>query len=125
MAEYVYPALFHPNSDGTYTVTYPDLPGCITEGKSLENAMYMAQTALSQWVEFAAEQKESLPSPSAVKALPSAEEEFITLIRAEIKSDRAVKRTVSLPKWMDDKVAEVGLSLSRVLQDALKERFSV
>lgn len=125
MAEYVYPALFHPNSDGTYTVTYPDLPGCITEGKSLENAMYMAQTALSQWVEFAAEQKESLPAPSAVKALPSAEEEFITLIRAEIKSDRAVKRTVSLPKWMDDKVAEVGLSLSRVLQDALKERFSV
>lgn len=124
MAEYVYPALFHSNPDGSYTVTYPDLPGCITEGKSLENALYMAQTALSQWVEFAAEQKDFLPAPSAVKALPSAEDEFITLIRAEVKSDRAVKRTVSIPKWMDDKVSEVGLSLSRVLQDALKERFS-
>ena len=39
------------------------------------------------------------------------------------KENRAVKRTVSIPKWMDDLVIESGLSLSRVLQDALKQRF--
>ena len=39
MAEYVYPALFHKNDDNSYTITYPDLPGCISEGKSLENAL--------------------------------------------------------------------------------------
>ena len=32
--EYVYPAVFHPNDDGSITITYPDLPGCISEGKS-------------------------------------------------------------------------------------------
>ena len=31
MAEYVYPAIFHANEDNTFTITYPDLPGCITE----------------------------------------------------------------------------------------------
>ena len=46
MAEYVYPAIFHQNKDGSFTITYPDLPGCISEGKSLGNAMYMAQTCL-------------------------------------------------------------------------------
>ena len=51
MAEYVYPAIFHANEDNTFTITYPDLPGCITEGKSLANAMYMAQYALTQWLE--------------------------------------------------------------------------
>ena len=36
MAEYVYPAIFHTNEDGSFTVTYPDLPGCITEAKKKE-----------------------------------------------------------------------------------------
>ncbi len=65
----------------------------------------MAQSALTQWVEFLTE--------------------FVSLIRADIKDGRAVKRTVSIPKWMDDKVIESGLSLSRVLQDALKERLNI
>ena len=44
-------------------------------------------------------------------------------IQIETKEDRAIKRTVSIPKWMDDRVVESGLSLSRVLQDALSQRF--
>ena len=39
LQEYVYPAVFHANEDGTYTIIFPDLPGCISEGKSLGNAM--------------------------------------------------------------------------------------
>ncbi|MDR2089390.1 MAG: type II toxin-antitoxin system HicB family antitoxin, partial [Clostridiales Family XIII bacterium] len=50
--EYVYPAKFHANSDGSYTITYPDLPGCISEGKSVGNAVYMAQSALFQWIDY-------------------------------------------------------------------------
>jgi hypothetical protein len=48
--------------------------------------------------------------------------EFVNLICADVKDGRAVKRTVSIPKWMDDKVVKSGLSLSRVLQEALNER---
>lgn len=125
MAEYVYPAIFHPNDDGSYTITYPDLPGCISEGKSLGNAVYMAQTALTQWIEYLTDKKESIPSASDLKSIDLSPEEFVSLIRADVKDGRAVKRTVSIPKWMDDKVTETGLSLSRVLQDALKERLNV
>jgi len=46
----------------------------------------------------------------------------VNFIRADIKDGRAIKRTVSIPKWMDDKAVQSGLSLSRVLQDALSER---
>jgi len=125
MAEYVYPAIFHPNDDGSYTITYPDLPGCISEGKSLGNAVYMAQTALTQWIEYLTDKKQSIPSASDLKSIDRSPEEFVSLIRADVKDGRAVKRTVSIPKWMDDKVTETGLSLSRVLQDALKERLNV
>ena len=125
MAEYEYPAVYHPNDDGSYTITYPDLPGCISEGKSLGNAVYMAQTALTQWIEYLTDKKESIPSASDLKSIDLSPEEFVSLIRADVKDGRAVKRTVSIPKWMDDKVTETGLSLSRVLQDALKERLNV
>ena len=125
MAAYVYPAVFHPNDDGSFTITYPDLPGCISEGKSLGNAMYMAQSALTQWIEYLTDKKQDVPMASGLGSLETEPGEFVNLIRADIKDGRAVKRTVSIPKWMDDKVAETGLSLSRVLQDALKERLNV
>lgn len=125
MAEYVYPAVFHPNSDGTFTITYPDLPGCVSEGKSLENALYMAQDALTQWISTAAENGISFSPASTIGTVARGDDEFVSLIRAVVKDEHAVRRTVSIPKWMDDKVSESGLSLSRVLQDALKERLNV
>jgi predicted RNase H-like HicB family nuclease len=125
MASYVYPAVFHPNADGSFTILYPDLPGCISEGKSLENALYMAQDALRGWLELTLEDKTPLPAPSALADVAVEAGEFVNFIRADVKDSRAVRRTVSIPKWMDDKVSESGLSLSRVLQDALRDRLSV
>ena len=125
MAEYVYPAIFHPNEDGSFTITYPDLPGCISEGKSLGNALYMAQSALTQWIEYLTDKKQEIPTARNLNEIETFQNEFVSLIRADVKDGRAVKRTVSIPKWMDDKVSEAGLSLSRVLQDALKERLNV
>lgn len=125
MAEYIYPAVFHANSDGSFTITYPDLPGCISEGKSLGNAMYMAQSALTQWIEYLTDKELEIPLASDLRDVEAGQNEFVNLIRAEIKDSRAVKRTVSIPKWMDDEVAKAGLSLSRVLQDALKDRLHV
>jgi predicted RNase H-like HicB family nuclease len=121
--KYVYPAIFHLNNNGSYTITYPDLPGCISEGKSLENAIYMAQSALTQWIEYLIGKKLETPMASSIKDIKTESDEFVNLVRIEIKNKQAVKRTVSIPKWMDEKVAASGLSLSRVLQDALKEKF--
>lgn len=123
MAEYVYPAIFHSNEDGTYTITYPDLPGCISEGKTLGNAMYMAQSALTQWIEYLSDKKQDIPQASSIHDITTESCEFVNLIRADVKDGRAIKRTVSIPKWMDDKVIDAGLSLSRVLQDALLQKF--
>ena len=61
MAKYVYPAIFHPNQDdGSITVTVPDLPGCITEGKDLTDAIFMAGDAVSMWLWDG----EMIPGPS-------------------------------------------------------------
>ena len=120
--EYVYPAVFHKNVDESYTIVYPDLPECISEGKTLGNAMYMAQSALTQWIGYLTDKNQEIPKASSVQEVKTSAGEFVNLIRADVKDGRAVKRTVSIPKWMDDKVIQSGLSLSRVLQEALSER---
>jgi len=122
MMDYIYPAIFLENDDGSYTVTFPDLPGCISEGRSLASAMDMAQSALSQWIEFLQSEKKAVPKALGIADVAAGENEFVSLIRVNIRDDRAVKRTISLPKWMDDKVSEEGWSLSRVLQDALAQK---
>lgn len=125
MVYFVYPAIFHYNDDKSYTVMFPDLEGCTTEGKSLDEAMSMAQDALTQWIEYLKDKKEVIPAASDIKSIQVDSTEFVTLIRADVRDTRAVKRTVSIPKWLDEQVAEAGLSLSRVLQDALKQRLHV
>jgi predicted RNase H-like HicB family nuclease len=122
--EYVFPAVFHKNKEGSYTITYPDLPGCISEGKNLGNAMYMAESGLKQWIGYLVEKKQNVPVASHIDKIKVNKGEFVNLIRAELKDEHAVRRTVSIPKWMDDKAVSSGLSLSRVLQEALTERLA-
>ena len=77
MASFVYPAIFHFNSDdNTYTVTFPDLPGCITEGKDLDEALYMAQSAMSLWLEYTLEHKEPIPASSLLSEIAVENDEF-------------------------------------------------
>lgn len=126
MTDYIYPAKFHLNhDDGSYTVTFPDLPGCITEGKTIGNALYMAQDALRVWLQYTLDEKEPVPEPSDIKQIKEDPDEFVNYVRASVRDNRAVRRTVSIPKWMDEQVSSAGISLSRVLQDALKERLGV
>ncbi len=125
MKEYIYPAIFHKNNDGSYTVIFPDLPGCITEGKSLGSAMKMSQSALTQWIEYLHDEKELIPMPSDYSALKIENGEIVSFIQADMKDTRAVKRTVSLPKWMDDKASEIGFSLSKILQEAIQKKLDM
>jgi predicted RNase H-like HicB family nuclease len=122
--KHVYPAIFESSINGGYAVSFPDLPGCYSQGDSQSEAFTMAQSALSQWLEYLESEKQDIPKPTAITDIKVEQNDFTSLIRADIRDGRAVKRTVSLPKWMDEKVSEMGLSLSRVLQDALEKKIS-
>jgi predicted RNase H-like HicB family nuclease len=106
----VYPAIFHKNEDRSYTIVYPDLPGCISEGKGLGNALYMAQSALAQWINYLIDKNQEIPSALSAQAIKTFNGDFMNFICAEVKDNRAVKRTVSIPKWMADKAVQSGVS---------------
>ena len=130
MAKYVYPAIFHPNQDdGSITVTVPDLPGCITEGKDLTDAIFMAGDAVSMRLWDAENHHESIPSPSLPPTVTAPE--FVNYVYADTneyrrKNDsRAIKKTLTLPSWLNAQAEQAGVNFSQVLQDALKDRLGV
>ncbi|HIW77064.1 MULTISPECIES: type II toxin-antitoxin system HicB family antitoxin [Gordonibacter] len=50
MGKYIYEAVLHPDEEGGYWVTVPDLPGCVTEGETVEEAAFMAADAMKTYV---------------------------------------------------------------------------
>lgn len=127
--KYAYPAIFTPAGNGEYDVKVPDLPGCRTCGKDLADAIFMAEDAVSMWLWDAESKSESIP---AATRLPNVEEpQFANYVVADTdeylrKNDnRAVKKTLSIPSWLNARAEQAGVNFSQVLQDALKERLSV
>lgn len=57
----VYPAVFNPNDQGGFDVSFPDFPGCVTYGDTLEEAQKYAAEALQLWLEEIRSRQENLP----------------------------------------------------------------
>jgi len=84
----VYPAIFTPleKSDG-YCVTFPDLPGCVTQGASLADAIEMAADAASGWVLDELEDGNEIPQATVPYSIGINADEFVSLILLDIKCE--------------------------------------
>ena len=96
----------------------------MTQGYSLDDAIYMASDVLRIVIEDYFVRRERLPMPSEMEDILVEKDEFISFVRVEVHNTKAVRKTVSLPQWMADKAEQQNISLSRVLQQALEERLN-
>ena len=134
MSKLYYPAVFHADYEvGGFWVEFPDLPGCVTEGDNEVEAMEMAKDALSLWLDKTGElfdREIAGPSPIAEiqKRFPG---EIIMLIEgdpdyyARKYNTRAVKKTLSIPQWLNDKAVKANVNFSQVLQEALINKLNL
>lgn len=86
--KYIYPAVFE-YSSGSYTVTFPDLPGCITEGKNVEEALKMAKEAMELHIYNMEDEKERIPTPSKSENIKLPKHSFTSLIEIWMPSVRS------------------------------------
>lgn len=127
--KYVYPAIFTPLPSGEYDVRVPDLPGCITCGKNLADAIEMAEDAISMWLCDAEDNQESIPVPS--EKLTADHPQFINFVVADIEKyrrendNRAVKKTLTIPNWLNSQAEKAGINFSQTLQTALKKQLNI
>lgn len=123
----VYPAVFTPYEDGSggYAVEFPDLPGCVTGGDDMAEAVFMAEDAASGWVLTELEDGKAAPKATEIKEVAYGADQFVSLIALDMDAyaakygSNAVKKTLTIPAWLNTFVEQNGISCSKVLQEAL------
>jgi|ERR1700722_2723391 predicted RNase H-like HicB family nuclease len=120
-----YIALLRKQSGSDYGVDFPDFPGCITAGRTLEEARRMAGEALAFHVDGMREDDEPIPPPSSMDAImadPLIRDAIAFLVDLPEKSRRAVRINVSLPEDIVQSIDRVSANRSRFLADAARDR---
>lgn len=116
-----YPAFFHNESD-SYWVEFPDLEGCFSDGGTIAEAAINAEEALGLYLCSLMERNISIPSPSDIRKLTPTDG-FVTLIATEPlkyrKSNKSVKKTLTIPDWLNVEAEKRHVNFSSVLQQAL------
>ncbi len=76
-----YAAIFKRNHDSTVTITFPDLPGCITEAKPKDNPKKQAKAALRQWLSYLEDERIGVPRPTPAHRIAKRAGEEVALIK--------------------------------------------
>ena len=130
MAKYVYPAIFTPE-DGGYSIRFPDFESCYTSAVTLEEGMDMANDVLCLTLYGLEEDGGEIPQASSVKEVRAAGEEFVTLISCDtieyrkFYDNKAVKKTLTIPAWLNTMAERQGVNFSLTLQTALKHELNI
>ena len=131
MAKYVYPAIFTKEENGLYSVDFPDIKGCVTCGDDLADALYMAQDVLAFTLYDYERDKKKVPVPSDPDSIEVPNGSFVNCVLCDTleyqkrNNNKAVKKTLSIPEWLNELAINAGVNFSQVLQDALKSQLNV
>lgn len=123
MNKLFYPAIFHKEGQG-FWVSFPDIPECFTEGDNMEMAYEMAVDALGLAITSRKNEKQEIPKPSQPDEVIVDDGilvvvEFDMLEYCKKHNSRAVKKTLSIPEWLNEEAIAMGINFSQVLQEAL------
>ena len=125
-----YPAIFYKDEKtGAYAVEVPDLPGCATGGDTLADAILMAVDAASGWILTELEEGRSVPPASDTNAIRPEGDGFVSILAldmdayAEKYGDKAVRKNLTIPAWLNTFAETNHINFSQVLQDSLTEMY--
>lgn len=130
----IYPAIFYKEKDG-YSVIFPDLNYLSTCGENLNDAMEMAIDCLAEYLYTAKLDNDKLPTPSKIDDIHpidiantigfGGKDSFINLISVDLEDyakthfNKSVKKTLTIPEWLNREATKKNINFSKVLQEAL------
>lgn len=118
---FVYPAIFH-KENNSYWVEFPDLEGCQTYGTTINETMEFAQEALTGYLLSLLEENKQIATPSDVTSIQCDPNSFTTLVSCNLnqgKNNKAIKKTLTIPVWLNERALAMGINFSQTLQEAL------
>ena len=128
MKKLFYPAWFYVTEDGSFTVSFPDIPECLAKGNDLSQAYEMAVDALGLTLSNYEKEHKPIPASSLPTMIQPMQNAFLVVIEFDMlayrkrTNPRAVKKTLSIPQWMNEAAMNIGLNFSQVLQEAILQK---
>lgn len=119
-----YPAVFHKAEEGGFWVTFPDIPECMTQGEDMQDAYEMAVDALGLSLTTIENEGEVVPEASSLDEIV-VEDGVLVIVEFDMAEyrrknrSRAVKKTLSIPEWLNEAAIRENLNFSQILQEAL------
>lgn len=119
-----YPAIFHKTEENGFWVSFPDLPECLTEGDNMAQAYEMATNALGLCMEDRM-QENNIPAPSDPSGISVEKDAFLVVVEFDrleyLKkhSTKSVKKTLTIPEWLNQEAIARNINFSQTLQEAL------
>lgn len=130
MNKLFYPAVFQVEEEGGYSVFFPDIEGCNTQGETVEEAYDMAFNALGLMLSYLKDNKLNIPEPSKPQDISLDINQYVVIIQFDMleylkkNESRAVKKTLSIPSWLNEAAIEHNINFSQVLQEALQNKIN-
>ena len=120
----IYPAIFHAE-DGGFWVEFPDLPGCFTQGDAESEAYANAVETMELFLQDDYT-VDTLPTATAAHSIKPSKDAFIALVCGEFKvNEKAIKKTLTIPFWLNVQAEKAGVNFSQTLQEALCKKLNV
>ena len=125
-----YAAIFHKAEEGGFWVSFPDIPECLTQGDNMQQAYEMAVDALGLSLVTMKECNEDIPKASDPDEIDT-EDGFLVVIEFDMADyrkkhcSRAVKKTLSIPEWLNEAAIQAGVNFSQTLQEALLAKLNI
>ena len=126
----VYPAIFYSQEEQSgYTVEIPDLPGCVSCGSDIAEAIAMGADAASGWVLDEIEDNKPIPKASSIEDIHPEDGGFVSLLVLDMDSyiqkygTKSVRKNLTIPAWLNTFAEKNNLNISKVLQDALLQMY--
>lgn len=125
-----YPALFHKAEEGGFWISFPDIPECLTQGDNMEDAYDMAIEALGLSLSDMKKNNIPFPTPSSVDNITVDSDAILVVIEFDLlaynkrHNSKSVKKTLTIPEWLNEEAILLNINFSQVLQDALIEKVS-
>lgn len=128
--KYVYPAIFTYDDDGI-DIEFPDIQGCFSCADTDEEALYMAEDVLGLCLLVLEEDKEEIPEPSNLKDIEIEDNQKTALISVWMPTvrkainNKPIKKTLTIPQWLDVMAREKDINFSYILQEGLKKELNL
>ena len=127
---YIYPAIFTYAEDGI-SVGFPGLDGAFTCGETEEEALYMAKDCLELHLYGMEEDRERIPEPIKIRDIKLEDNQSIVMTKANMKltrnemQNKAIKKTLTIPKWLNDEAVKHHVNFSAILKVALMDELDL